>query len=122
MRHIIIIALIVTICSGALFAPRARAIDPVTIAILAPIAIKGAQIAAPYVIRGLISGGKGMLEMGKDVLNVLRLPWGILQSTLLAPFGGFSSGVNNIVKGGIAPFQLIWDTILLPIRFCGVGV
>lgn len=47
------------------FASReARAMDPVTIAILAPVAVKCAEIAAPYVWRGLQNGGRH-LQIGR---------------------------------------------------------
>ena len=53
-RHFIIFGLIFSVIFGAYLtpAPEAKAIDPITIAILTPIAIKAAQIAAPYVLRG----------------------------------------------------------------------
>ena len=121
MKNFIVIALIFAICSGALMTRRAEAIDPVTIAILAPVAIKAAKIAAPYVMRGLVSGCKGLLTCGGDVLNILRLPLGVVQSTVLAPFC-FSSGIVNIAKGFVAPFKLGLDCLLLPVRFCGIDV
>ncbi|MDD3154624.1 MAG: hypothetical protein PHS41_07130 [Victivallaceae bacterium] len=96
-------------------------VDPVTLAILTPIAIKAAETAAPYVARGLASGAKGLVLMGKDTLEILYLPLGVLQSTLLLPFGGFSSGMGNIGKGVIAPFKLMLDALLLPVRFCGIA-
>ncbi len=102
-------------------APRARAIDPVTMAILAPVALKTAQVAWPYVLRGLQCGALQMLTMGKDVLDIFRLPIGVLQSTLGAPVGMFSSGVSNLVQGGIAPFKLVWDTLVLPVAFLGIN-
>lgn len=98
-----------------------KAIDPVTIAILAPIAIKAAQIAAPYVLRGLKSGGMHMVKMGKDVFEIFYLPLGVLQTTILAPFGQFGSGVKNLVKGGVAPFKLAIDAVILPFSFFGLS-
>lgn len=104
------------------FKPQAKAIDPVTIAILAPIAIKAAEQMAPYVQRGLISGGQGMVTVGKDALEILYLPLGVVQSTLFLPFGGLGSGLENITKGCIAPFKLTMDVLLLPIKFMGVSM
>lgn len=103
-------------------APRAKAMDPVTIAILAPIAIKGAQVAAPYVMRGLQSGAVHLMTMGGDLLETFSLPLGTVQATLGVPFGQLGPGVGNLVKGGIAPFKLAWHTLMLPLAFCGVGV
>ncbi len=122
MRHFIILTLILGLVSGMFYTQEAKAIDPVTIAILAPVAIKAAQVAAPYVIRGLKSGAMGLLEMGKNVLEILLLPLGIIETTLLWPFGMLGTGVQHIAKGFIAPFKLVWNTILLPIRFCGVDI
>lgn len=100
---------------------KAQAIDPVTIAILAPIAIEAAQIAAPYVLRGLRSGGVHMIKMGKDIIEIFYLPIGVLQSTLGLPFGFLGNGVKNIAVGFVAPFKLALDALLMPIAFCGIG-
>ncbi len=102
-------------------APRAEAIDPVTIAILAPVALKVAQKASPYVIRGLQSGGMHMINMGRHMLQIFLLPIGVLQSTVGMPFNMFGSGVQNMVKGGTAPFLLVLDVIILPFSFFGVS-
>lgn len=99
----------------------AHAIDPVTIAILAPIAIEAAQIAAPYVLRGLKAGGGHMIKMGKDVIEIFCLPLGVIQSTLGMPFGQLGPGIRNIAVGFVAPFKLALDAVLLPIAFCGIG-
>ncbi|MDD5729286.1 MAG: hypothetical protein PHV59_12055 [Victivallales bacterium] len=103
-------------------APKAKAIDPVTIAILAPIALKAAEISYPYVVRGLANFGKGLLLCGKDLINVCRLPLGFIQTTFGLPFGGLSSGVRNLVLGAIAPFQLGFHAAMLPLNIFGIGV
>lgn len=100
---------------------KAEAMDPVTIAILTPIAIKVAKKAAPYVIRGLISGGEQMLSMGKDLLGIFRLPLGVIQATAGAPLGQFGNGVQNIVQGGIAPVKFTVKAVFLPLSFLCIG-
>ncbi|MGE4563663.1 MAG: hypothetical protein AB7F32_02235 [Victivallaceae bacterium] len=100
--------------------PRAEAIDPVTIAILAPLAIKAAEVAKPYVLRGLANGGKHLVTMGADMLQLLLLPWGFIQMTLGLPFGGFAPGLRNVVVGGIAPLKLAFHALLLPVSFFGI--
>ena len=55
-RCIIIILLAAFFCT--MVPPKAKAIDPVTIAILAPIAIKAAKVMRPYIQKGLITGTK----------------------------------------------------------------
>lgn len=122
MKKLIFTGLVIAMLSGLIYTPKAEAMDPVTIAILAPIALKAAKIAAPYVLRGLACGGKGLLEMGGDVIDILRLPLGVVQSTLLWPFGLFGTGIDNMIHGGIAPFSLVWDTLVLPIKFFGVDI
>ena len=77
---------------------------------------------APYVMRGLSCGAKGLVACGKDTLEILYLPLGLIQSTLFAPFGGLGSGMNNIVKGCIAPFKLVVDVLVLPIKFMGISI
>ena len=100
----------------------ARAIDPVTIAILAPIALKVAQAASPYVLRAAKNTGTGLVKMGKDVLELVYLPYGLGKMSFGYPFGGFRSGVVYTIKGCIAPCKLIAHTLLLPVYMIGVEV
>ena len=122
-RRAALFAAVAVILFGAApgLAPRARAMDPVTIAVLAPVAVKAAQVALPYVIRGLQCGGAQLIKMGLDVANILRLPVGLLQSTLGAPIGFFDLGVSNMCQGGLAPFKLAWDAVMFPISLSGVA-
>ena len=100
---------------------QVHAMDPVTIAILAPVAIKAAEVMMPYVIQGLKNAGAQLIKMGLDLAGILKLPLGIIQSTFGAPVGMLSSGLQNIVEGLAAPFQLIWHTVTLPIAIFGYG-
>ena len=100
-------------------APRARAMDPVTLAILAPIALKAANAAKPYLIRAGLNTGRCLLKMGEDTLQTLRLPLGLLQMSIGAPFGGFRNGLVNTIKGFIGPGKLIVHTLLLPAMMIG---
>ena len=90
MKRGILILLILFCFAAPPFVREAQAMDPVTIAILTPIAIKGAQVAAPYVMRGLASGARHMVSMGYDLINFFRLPLGFLQVTAGIPFGSSS--------------------------------
>lgn len=96
--------------------------DPVTIAILAPIAIQVGKAMMPYVIKGLANMGRMGLKAGVELINVLRLPLGILQLTLLLPFGTFYSGLQNLVIGFIAPFKMAFFTIMIPVAAFGIGL
>lgn len=96
--------------------------DPVTLALLAPVALKIAEIAKPYVLKGLMGGVKQMILMGKDVLGVLRLPLGFVQATFLAPFGQFAGGIKNLVLGFVAPFRLAFHAMLLPVALTGFQI
>lgn len=102
-------------------APRARAMDPVTMAVLAPVAIKAAQIATPYVMRGLQCGAVHGFKIGYDIVDILRLPLGLLQASLGAPLGYFRVGLSNICLGGMAPLKLVWDIATWPIALTGVS-
>lgn len=102
--------------------PQAEAIDPITIAILAPIALKVAKVASPYIIRGLANGGKCLFKMGKDVFEILYLPVGMGQALFLAPWGGVRPGCVKMIKGCIAPCKLVMHTLLLPVMLLGVNV
>ncbi|MDD3885742.1 MAG: hypothetical protein PHI35_02590 [Victivallaceae bacterium] len=120
MRKFVIIAAIAGLFFLPSVMPRAEAIDPVTIAVLAPMAIRAAEIATPFVIRGIQAGGAQMLRMGVNLIEVFKLPLGVLESTLGAPFGMLSGGVNDIVQGVAAPFKLVGNALLLPFAFFGL--
>jgi len=98
------------------FTHRVQA-EPVTMVILAPLALEGAKIASPHVITAMQNGGQQLVEIGKDLGNILRLPLGILQATLGAPVGLLGEGVDNIIIGMFAPFQLVGDVLILPFSF-----
>ena len=103
--------------------PEAKAMDPVTIAVLAPIAIQVAKTMMPYVVRGMINMGRMGLKAGKQLISILRLPLGIFQVLLLFPWGrNFSSGLRNIGHGAVAPFMLAFYCVLLPFSAFGVGL
>ena len=113
--------LLVLICLVFTFfpAPEAQAMDPVLISMFAPVAIKAAEVAAPYLIKGLAGGAKQMIVIGKDLIGVMRLPLGFFQVAFLAPFGQLKSGVRNLALGAIAPFKLAFHAVLLPVALAG---
>ena len=113
--------LLILICMAFTFfpAPEAQAMDPATISLLAPVAIKAAEVAAPYVIKGLAGAAKQMVVIGKDLIGVMRLPLGFVQVAFLAPFGQLRSGVRNLALGAIAPFKLAFHAALLPVAMAG---
>lgn len=100
---------------------EAKAFDPVTIALLSPIAISFAQKASPYVIKGLMNAGKGMVRVGVDMIDIFRLPLGFFQSTILSPWY-FTDGLRNIMWGGIAPFKMTIHMLAVPIMMFGVNI
>ena len=100
--------------------PETRA-EPVSMVVLAPVALEAAKQASPYVITALQNGGRQLLEVGKDLGNILRLPLGVIQITLGLPFGMLGNGLDNLTVGFFAPFQLIGDILILPVSFLGVG-
>ena len=103
--------------------PKAEAIDPVTIAVLAPIAIQVAKTMMPYVIKGMICMGRVALKAGKELVSILRLPLGLLQVIFLFPFGrNFSSGLRNIGHGFVAPFKFTFYVVLLPFAAFGINI
>ena len=122
IRRLILCFLLMTVIGGGIYLPEAKAIDPITMAILAPAAVAAAKIAAPYVIRGFFSGMKGFLKVGMDMFEILKLPAGLLGCTIGAPFGFFDSGVNMVVDGAVAPFKMCWHVVMLPVMFCGIDV
>ncbi len=121
-RKILLILLI-----GMLGAPwggisRVQAFEPITMALLAPVALKVYEAAEPRLVRGAKTGGKKLVQMGVDVFEILYLPLGVVQSTAGMPFGFFKSGVRNIGKGLIAPGKLVLDTLAFPFTLWGVDI
>ena len=115
-------SLLILIVTVACFVPgRVRAVDPVSMAVFAPLALKAASIATPYVMRGMQSGAVHMVKIGYDIVGVFRLPLGVGQVVLGWPFGYFGSGVKNTTLGAVAPFKLVWDVLLLPVALTGVS-
>ena len=102
-------------------APAAKA-EPVSMIILAPLALKAANMASPYVIQWMKNSGAQLLNIGKDIVDIFCLPLGIVQCTAGVPFGFFSNGLGNIGAGCVAPFKLVWDVLLLPLAIAGIGV
>ena len=123
-RNLIVFTLIFSVIFGAgLFsAPEAKAFDPVTISILTPIALKAAQIAAPYLLRGLRNMGVATLKTIPDLFKILKLPFGLLMMTAGAPFGTFKRGVRYTVQGLIAPFELCFHVVMIPLSLFKVGL
>ncbi|MBO4648564.1 MAG: hypothetical protein J5806_10455 [Lentisphaeria bacterium] len=122
-RYAVILTLTVMMFAFFYPQPEARAMDPVTIAILAPIAIQVAKAMMPYVIRGMINMGRMGMKAGREMLNILRLPLGLVQVIFLWPWGrNFSSGLRNLGHGAVAPFMMTFYFLLLPFSAFGVGV
>ena len=122
-RYAVILTLTVMMFAFFYPQPEARAMDPVTIAILAPIAIQVAKAMMPYVIRGMINMGRMGMKAGREMLNILRLPLGLVQVIFLWPWGrNFSSGLRNLGHGAVAPFMMTFYFLLLPFSVFGVGV
>ena len=105
------------------FVPQtAKAMDPVTIAVLAPIAIKAAQAARPYIVRGLINLGKGFIKILKSSFGIIYLPYGMGKMMFAWPWGGFRSGFVYTLKGLFAPFKMIFHTLMLPLYVAGFEI
>jgi len=96
-------------------APEAKAFDPATMSMASGMAMNLFQKASPYLIRGLANFAKNCVKIGKDMVDIFRLPLGMGQVLFMAPFGYFKKGVRNLVLGGVAPFKLCLHTLLLPV-------
>ncbi|HBM16481.1 MAG TPA: hypothetical protein DD381_09110 [Lentisphaeria bacterium] len=83
--------------------------------ILAPYAIQ----AAKYIGKGMVRTIPCWINQGKELFNILKLPLGLLQFTLGAPFGYFWNGLSNSWTGLIAPFMFFYEFMCLPLYFFG---
>ena len=122
MRRTINIFFLFLAISTAVLPYKVEAIDPVTIAILAPVAIKAAEAARPYVIRGMINFAKGLFKVFKSAFGIIYLPYGLLKMMFGWPFGALRSGLVNTVKGLIAPFKMLFHVLMLPLYTVGLEI
>lgn len=98
-----------------------QAFEPISMMILAPIAIQAAKIAAPYVIKALGNMAKFMVRAGWDLCGIVRLPLGLFEATVFAPWT-FKTGLKNIGLGLLAPLKFCGWMLILPLSPFGVGV
>lgn len=99
--------------------PQAKAFDPVTMGALLPMGMNAMSTMTPYVMRGLTNAGGEMLEMGSATLDLMRLPLGAIQSTVLAPWF-FGDGIKNMAYGAVAPLKLGFHAVMMPIQMFNV--
>jgi len=98
-------------------APKAEAMEPITIAMLAaPIVIPIVKAMIPYIVKGGVNFAGGLVEVFVDMFGIFLLPIGLAESTIGAPFGLFSTGMKHLGDGCLAPFKMTWSTVLLPIK------
>ena len=118
-KRLFIILLCISISLCGVTIPRAKAMDPVTIAILAPILLPYAIKIADYSFKGFIRTIPGWVQAGKQLLNILRIPLGMGQLLLGIPFGLLGHAIHNLVIGFMAPFMFMKEIIMLPVLFFG---
>lgn len=121
IQLLILLALLLLPLPGV-FTPSVKAVDPITVSLLAPVALKVYEAAEPRLIRGARSGGRKIMQIGGNVFEILYLPLGAVQCTLGMPFGFFGSGVRNIGKGLVAPGKLVLNVLALPFALLGVDL
>ena len=98
-----------------------RAVDFMTMSSTAPQALDLASMWSPHAINAMQSGGLGLVKVGESALNILRLPLGLLECTLGYPFGFGADGLNNCMAGLFAPFELVGNVMMLPVRIFSLG-
>jgi hypothetical protein len=104
---------------GVVATPQAQAMDPITIAVLAPYALPVAEAGAQYAMRGMANASPGFLQAGTEMFRIFLLPLGVLECTVGMPFGFFGEGVRDIAHGAAAPFSMTWHILTLPVRAMG---
>lgn len=120
-KYLLILTLLVAVFCFTAPRSEVHAFDPVTLAVLTPLAIQAAKVLAPYVTKAASNMVKVALRGGWELCGILRLPLGLFQSTVLAPWT-FRAGLKNIGLGLIAPVKFCGWTLLLPLSPFGVGV
>lgn len=115
------LAVLLILLAAIFWSRPAKALDPATVSAAAPQALELAAIWSPHAASTMQSCGIGMLRIGESMVSLFYLPLGVIQCTLGAPFGYFSSGIDSIVRGGTAPFIMVYEIILLPVRLISLG-
>ncbi len=100
---------------------EAEAMDPVTMAILMPIAIQAAKVMTPYIVKAVVNMTVAFAKASVHLLEMLLLPVGLIEVTLLC-FWLFKPGIRHLIVGFCAPFKFAWKMLLLPLAPFGVGV
>lgn len=98
---------------------KVQAMEPVTMAVLAPILAPYAMKAASCMFQGCVKTVPGWTNAGAQLLNIFRLPLGVIQSTLGAPFGFLGDGIGNTWQGAKAPFIMVKEILYMPVYFFG---
>lgn len=94
--------------------------DAALVSLFLPVAIEAGKVAMPYVVKAISNMGRTMAFAGIELLNIFRLPIGLVQTVFLSPFGNnFSSGLKNLGKGIAAPFLFAGYVLFLPISALG---
>ncbi len=118
MKRFITICLLVAFVVTCFPMPEAEALDPITLAILAPIAVKAAEKSAPYIYRSVYNAGRCLFRMGTDVCRFFYVPYGLGYMC----FGSFRRGLVYVIKGAIAPGMLIVHALILPLTLFGLDI
>lgn len=120
MRGKVVLAILL-LGVAALMPRPVRAVDVMTLSSTAPQALDLAQMWSPHAISAMQSGGMGLVQVGASAMNILKLPLGLVQCTLGYPFGYGETGLENCVSGMAAPFELLYNTMMLPVRLLSLG-
>jgi len=99
---------------------ESKAMDPVTIGLLGPMLLPYAKSAGSWVMEGMFSTIPGWIKIGGDFVDIFKLPIGVFESTLLAPFGYFEDGLVDMFQGAIAPFDICFQFLCMFPRFCHI--
>ena len=122
MRRRFLLILTIALIGAFYFAPqpKAEAFDPVTLAILTPLAIQGAKILAPYVMRGLKNVAVVGLRSAKYLVKFFLVPL-VLIECIIMPWR-ISTGISHIGQGFLGLFCFVGNLCLIPFAIFGIGV
>ena len=122
MRRRFLLILTIALIGAFYFAPqpKAEAFDPVTLAILTPLAIQGAKILAPYVIRGLKNVAIVGIRSSKYFIKFFLVPIGLVECIIM-PWR-ISSGISHVGQGFVGLFCFLGNICLIPFAIFGIGV
>jgi len=103
-RNLFFLTILLTVMFYMMPRYEAEAMDPISMAVIAPIAIQGAKMMMPHVIRSFGNMSRVFIRASAHLVEFFLLPVGLFETTFLA-YWRWRYGLRHMLTGAIAPFK-----------------